>query len=71
MFQPAVPWTTWKPAVSLAGACMLVALGFLVRVPETPDLTSRVERVDLEQAEEALEDLEMLTPSVAAPAVAK
>lgn len=71
LFQPAVPWTTWKPAVSLAGACMLLALGFLVRVPEAVDLTPRVERVDLEQAEEALEDLEMLTPSGTAPAIAK
>jgi hypothetical protein len=50
---------------------MLLALGFLVRVPETPDLTPRMERVDLEQAEEALEDLEMLTPSGAASAIAK
>jgi len=71
LFQPAVPWTTWKPAVSLAGACMLLALGFLVRVPESRDLTPRMERVDLEQAEEALEDLEMLTPSSAAAAIAK
>ena len=50
---------------------MLVALGFLVRVPEATDLTPRMERVDLEQAEEALEDLEMLTPAKAVPAVAK
>src|SRR5258706_16385111 len=27
MFQPAVPWTTWKPAGSLGGAVMLLPLG--------------------------------------------
>ena len=70
--EPAMPWATWKPAVSLAAACAVVALGFLVRLPETSDPVKqvRMEVVDIEQVEQALEDLEMLTPVAPAPASA-
>ncbi len=68
LFVPVVPWTAWKPAVSLAGACMVLALGFLVRVPDAGENRPRVDKVDIEQVEEALEDLDMLTPAATAPA---
>jgi anti-sigma factor RsiW len=67
--QPAMPWDSWKPAVSLAAACALLAVGFLVRIPQTADVKdkARIEAVDMEQVEQALEDLEMLTPVAPAP----
>jgi len=72
--QPAMPWNSWKPAVSLAAACAVLTVGFLVRLPEGADGSrfekARMEVVDMEQVEQALEDLEMLTPVAAAPASA-
>jgi anti-sigma-K factor RskA len=72
MFDPALPWAAWKPAVSLAAACAVLAVGFLVRLPEPsdPGKQARVEAVDIEQVEQALEDLDMLTPAAPSPASA-
>ena len=61
----------WRPAVSLAGACAALAVALLVHGPanqpkvapvslhETRE-TTRVEALEPEQIERALEDLEML-----------
>lgn len=64
MFQPAVPVAIWKPAVPILAACALLAVGFLVRTPEVtqPSPHIRAERVDIEQVERTLEDLDLLTP---------
>jgi len=69
VFQPAVPVAIWKPAVPLAAACAVLVFGFLVRMPQAGDTTKqiRAERVDIEQVERTLEDLEMLTPVSQAP----
>ena len=53
----------FRPAVGLAAACAMVFVAFLVRGPEYHDDNSSpasVEVQDIEQAERALEDLEML-----------
>ena len=60
------PWwrkTWWKPAVPLAACAALVA-GFLaIRSPEpTEPLKAKVEQVNIEQVEQALEDIALLTP---------
>src|ERR1043166_9064952 len=46
--HPAMPWDAWKPAVSLAAACAVLTVGFLVRIPETGEPKSRVEKARLE-----------------------
>src|SRR5229473_4720853 len=33
IFRPAVPYSFWKPAVPLAAACAVLAVGFWVRTP--------------------------------------
>src|SRR5260370_35822593 len=68
LFLPPVPWAFWKPAVSLMAACAVLAVGLMVRVPQHSDVTVRVDKVNIEQAEQALEDLDMLTPAGSAPA---
>lgn len=65
MFQPAVPVSIWKPAVPIAAACALLVFGFLVRTPVVtePSQHIRAEKVDIEQVETTLEDLDLLTPA--------
>lgn len=62
--RPAVPYS-WKPAFPLAVACILLAAAFLIRSPEAvvdSGSEARANKVDIEQVERTLEDLEMLTP---------
>ena len=53
----ALPWGRWfwKPAVPLALACAVLAVGSLVRTPKE-------DKVDIQRVERTLEDLDMLTP---------
>lgn len=70
IFSPAALWSIWKPAVPLAAAGAVLMVGFLVRMP-APDHSAkqiRAEKVDIEQVERTLEDLDMLTPVSPAPA---
>ena len=55
--QAAPQWRRWfwKPAVPLALACAVLAVGFLVRTPNE-------DKLDIQQVERTLEDLDMLTP---------
>jgi len=64
ILQPAVPVAVWKPAVSLAAACAMLAVGLMVRLPDQAEKVPQVhaEHVDIEQVASALDDLEMLTP---------
>jgi anti-sigma factor RsiW len=64
IFRPAVPYPLWKPAVPLAAACGALAVAFLVHSPNPGDTSKpiRTEKVDIEQVERTLEDLDMLTP---------
>lgn len=63
-------WTplTWKQGVSAAAVCAALLVALLIEVPRSarkepaPDgIRPRAEKVDLEQVETALEDLEMLS----------
>jgi hypothetical protein len=64
MLHPVVPYSFWKPAVSLAAACSVLAIGFMIHTPEPRDASKQVraDKVDIEQVEKTLEDLDMLTP---------
>jgi anti-sigma factor RsiW len=55
----------WKPALPLAVACAVLVVGFLVRTPRAVDNSPQVraDKIDIEQVEKTLEDLDMLTPS--------
>lgn len=62
-------WTAWfrplwKPALPLAVACAVLAVGFLVRPPRPVDNSPQVraDKIDIEQVEQTLADLDMLTP---------
>jgi hypothetical protein len=75
VFQPAVPYTLWKSAVPLAAACAVLAAGLALRTPDVTDSAKhsikqqvRAEKVDIEQVEQTLEDFDILTPAVQAPA---
>lgn len=57
----------WRPAVPLAAATAILALTLFVRMPAPQQLADEpkqasVDRVEIEQLEEALEDLELLMP---------
>jgi anti-sigma factor RsiW len=62
---------SWRPALSLAAACLTVVAVFLIQSPGTPVGGSRpkVELVEVEQAERVLEDLDMLRQLVLPAAV--
>jgi hypothetical protein len=55
---------TWKPALSLAGACATLALAVLLNVPDPAPAplpeTTRIESLEPEQIERAVEDMDML-----------
>jgi anti-sigma factor RsiW len=67
IFEPAVPVAMWKPAVSLAAACAVLAVGLVVRTPAGSEQPKqiRAEQVDIEQVASALDDLDILTPHAA------
>ena len=64
-----------KPALPLAAACLTLAAALVMRTPgviESP-VQSKMEKVDIEQVERTLDDLDMLTqfsppPAASAPA---
>jgi anti-sigma factor RsiW len=64
IFRPVLPLPHWKPLVSLAAACAVLALGLFVRMPDltTPSQQMRSEKVDIEQVEKTLDDVDMLIP---------
>jgi len=59
----------WKPALAGGLACAALALVLLMpgphEVPRT-DASKRIEHVDMDQVEQALEDLDLLAPQPAA-----
>lgn len=69
VFQPAVPYTMWKAAVPVA-ACAVLALGLFIRMPDvghTANPQLHADKVDIEQVEHTLEELDILTPSAQTP----
>ena len=53
----------WKPALVTAGAGTAIVIGLFLHLPQPPP---RTDKVDIEQVEHALEDLDLLTPLPAA-----
>ena len=71
IFQPPVPYPLWKSAVPLIAACAVLAAGLAVRMPDATNAKHqqlRADKVDIEQVEQTLEDFDILTPAVQAPA---
>jgi hypothetical protein len=67
IFRPAVPYALWKSAVPLAAACLVLAAGLFIKMPDMNDVPQhqvRAEAVDIEQVEQTLEDFDILTPAV-------
>jgi|HubBroStandDraft_4_1064222.scaffolds.fasta_scaffold294772_1 anti-sigma factor RsiW len=82
VFRPATPYAWWKPAVSLAAAGAVLALALVVGVPDktpfahttpsafkstTVQAAAGYEEVDLDQVQQALDDLEIVTPAGQSP----
>jgi anti-sigma factor RsiW len=68
VFEPAVPVAIWKPAVSLALAGAVLAVGLVVQSPRPAEPIPQIHAdhaVDIETVASALDDLEMLTPLAA------
>lgn len=58
------PWwrrLLWRPSVPLVAAGALVALGLLM-VPRTPDAAKQAGKTEIEQVEQAVNDLDLLLP---------
>jgi hypothetical protein len=67
VFQPPVPISMWKAAVPLT-ACLVLAAGLFIRMPDAGDTSKsqlRADKVDIEQVEQTLEDFDILTPAQA------
>jgi len=62
VFAPLQP--LWRPAVPLAAACVLIVAGLLLHAPQavmrSVDSRPRAEKVEVEQVERTLDDIEML-----------
>ena len=59
------PWASWKPALPLAAACLVVAAGFVMDHPvstmsQAPVSAIRVTVTEAEQVETALDDIQLL-----------
>ncbi len=80
--QPATPYAWWKPAVSMAVAGAIVSFALITRLPErtapvqptasiahltagTPQ--AGADQVDLQQVEQALDDLDVVAPANQVP----
>ena len=66
------PWwrrLLWRPIAPLAAAAAaLVALVLFLHVPRTPDAPKQASNPEIEQMEQALYDLDLLTPIATGPA---
>ena len=69
IFRPLQP--LWRPAVPLAAACLLIVAGVVLHTPQAPANTAgsqvRAEKIEAEQVERALDDLQMLRELTLAP----
>jgi hypothetical protein len=69
LFRPLQP--LWRPMVPVAAACLLIAVGVVLRTPESavgpvhPQV--RVETIEAEQVERTLDDMQMLRELVLTP----
>ena len=60
------PSARFRRVIRLAAVCAVLAVGLYVRVPgpSATDKQLTTERVDIEQVEKTLEDLDILTPAI-------
>jgi anti-sigma factor RsiW len=75
ILKPATPVAIWKPALSMAALCAMLAVGLMLRSPQPP-LANTVQtvqmeapHVDIEQVANALDELDLLMPAAAVPSV--
>jgi anti-sigma factor RsiW len=52
-------WWNWKPAVTLAALCAVLVVAFLVNLHRPV----RADKIDIEQVEQTLDDLDILAPA--------
>ncbi len=61
----------WRPVVPLAAACLLIVAGVMLHAPRTlmgpVDSAVRVERIEPEQVERTLDDMQMLRELAVTP----
>jgi hypothetical protein len=72
IFQPAEPGLFWKPVAAVAAMGAVLSLALVVRAPfaahpvagpaPQAQVQSHSDKIDVEQVEQALDDLDMLTP---------
>jgi len=69
LFRPLQP--LWRPVVPLAAACLLIVAGVMLHRPQTviapADGTARVEKIEPEQVERTLDDMQMLRELAGTP----
>jgi hypothetical protein len=69
VFGPLQP--LWRPAIPLAAACLLIVAGVMLHAPQAAiapaDSQVRVERIEPEQVERTLDDMQMLRELVGTP----
>ncbi len=59
LFRPLQP--LWRPIIPLAAACLLIAVGVVLHVPQaTVRPAVPVEKIEAEQVERTLDDMQML-----------
>lgn len=79
IFQPAEPGVFWKPVAAVAAMGAVLSLALVVHAPfaaqhlagdRTPQaqIQSHSDKIDVEQVEQALDDMDMLTPVGQSPA---
>jgi anti-sigma factor RsiW len=69
LFRPLEP--LWRPVVPLAAACLLIVAGVVLHTPRTAlnpgDSPVRVEKIEAEQVERTLDDIQMLREMAVTP----
>jgi anti-sigma factor RsiW len=69
LFGPLQP--LWRPVVPLAAACLLIIAGVMMRAPQAViapvDSAVRVEKIEPEQVERTLDDMQMLRELAVTP----
>jgi hypothetical protein len=59
LFRPLQP--LWRPVIPLAAACLLIAVGVVLHAPQaTIRPAASVEKIEAEQVERTLDDMQML-----------
>ena len=69
LFRPLQP--LWRPVVPLAAACLLIVAGVMLHTPQAviapADGTARMEKIEPEQVERTLDDMQMLRELAGTP----